>query len=246
MGGGDSADPAFGRVADLARTLGRVHERTGWLGLAELVADRALPGDLAYRRRLLLRRECRGRLHPELEPRRVVSYERGLARICERLTQSREPGVSALSEESLRARLERGDELWLFHFEGQLAHLTWVSRGPLVSFGLRLPLGRNERANAGAVTIPSMRRRGIARASFSHLQHVIAAEGVTSLFAVVHGSSRHWHAGMCRMGYEPVATVQAIGAAGRLLTRVRPATRSMADLLEERGVRCNRWMRVGR
>lgn len=234
------------RLAGLTRNLDLVRRRSGWLGLAELVADRALPDVLSYRRTFVTWTDCAGAPHPELAARRVRAFEPDLVRIYDELTDSREPEVTRLDEDRLRARFDRGDELWLFQLEGQLAHLRWVRRDVLAFTGFTLPLRPDERALLGTVTVPAMRRHGLSRTALAHVQHVLATEGVTTLFGMVNGSNRRWHAGLRQMGYRPVATAHVISVAGHRLVRVRPASPSTAELLDQRGVRCARWGRASR
>jgi hypothetical protein len=234
---------AFRRACGLLRNLRLVVARTGPLGLAELVAARAAPNELSYQRTVILRGECAGVAQPQLHARRVTSFEAGLVELYEELGTG-EPEIRPLGESGLRAHFEYGDELWLFHVDGQVAHLDWISRGPFALRAFLLPLEANERAVVGTITRPSLRRLGIARAALSHLRHELSHKGVTALVVLVNCSNRRWLAGMLRMGYRPVATVHTVCLANRKFVRVVPASREHADALERRGVRLERWTRT--
>ncbi len=183
------------RVAGLARNFDLVRQRTGLRGMAELFAERALPTALSYRRTFVLRADCSGEPHPELAPTRVHAPTPALVALFADLARTREPEIEPLSARELSDRLGRGDELWLFHVDGEIGHLRWVTRRwPRTVSGFALPLGRDERVGVDTVTLPRMRRCGLARMASSHVRYALRREGVTSLYGFVNGSNRRWHA----------------------------------------------------
>lgn len=238
------ADPVSSRAAGLARNLGLVLERTGLLGLAELLADRTMPNALSYRRTFVVRAHCAGEPHPELAPTRLCSLKPALIALFAELARTREPEIQHMSEGELAERFACGDELWLFHADGAIGHLRWVTRRPLALTSFTLPLGRDERLGVDTITLPAARRRSLARMASSHVRHVLGSEGVISLYGLVNSSNRRWRAGMQRMGYSPVATVHLVSLAGRQFVRVVPASAAEAELLEQRGIRGGRWLRA--
>jgi hypothetical protein len=239
-----NTDAAVRRAGGLARNLKLVLRRTGLGGFAALVADRATPNVLAFRRTFVQRADCGGEPHPELAPRRLRSLEPEVTRLFAEVARTREPDIQPLDESDLRERFDRGEELWLFHTGGHVGHLRWIGRGPLMLTGFTLPLRRDERVGEDVITVPQARQRGLARMAALHVRHVLGREGVLSLYGCVRASNPRWHAGMQRMGYRPVATADLVTLAGRRFLRIVPASSVEAALLEERGIHCGRWMRA--
>jgi hypothetical protein len=239
-----NTDGAVRRAVGLARNLGTVLRRTGLGGFAALVADRATPNVLAFRRTFVQRADCGGEPHPELAPRCLRSFEPELPRLFAEIARTREPDIQPLGESDLRERFARGEELWLFHTGGHVGHLRWIGRGPLMLTGFTLPLQGDERVGEDVITVPLARQRGLARMAALHVRHVLGREGVLSLYGCVRASNPRWHAGMQRMGYRPVGTADLVTLAGRRFLRIVPASPAEAALLAERGIHCARWMRA--
>jgi hypothetical protein len=236
------------RAGGLLRNLRRVFARAGTAGVIELVAARAFPQGLSYRRlELLLTSLPGGALHPELDPRRLRRYEPALDPFLAAVAATGEPGVPDLSRVALRRRFAAGHELWLFHLHGEIAHARWVARDRLYLAGLWLALRDGERGTDGAVTLPAHRGRGIAMAARQHLRAVLGEEGATSMLSLVTGVNRRYRAAALRSeGVERLATVHAVGLAGRQWLRAAPASAAAESLLGRAGLSGGRWTAVSR
>lgn len=185
-----------------------------------------------------------GTLHPELDPqvRRASSPE--LVALFSELAAGGEPEITPLDAAELEARFAAGDELWLFHRDGRVAHVRWTSSQPVPGPGFALPLGPRERAYRSVVTPPEARRSGVARAASEHVRAALAEEGVEALLMLVNGFNRRFHAGLLRAGHEQVARLRVLTVLGRSWLRVDPATPEHAALLTERGIAIGRFRRL--
>jgi hypothetical protein len=216
------------RARGFVRNLRAVFRRAGMGGVIELIAARALPDLLSYRRLVVLGTSLDGGdVHPELRPRRVDAPEPATDLLHTRLGWSDEPDVSAFTPAHVARRLAAGQQLWLFHVDGRLAHARWLVPDRLYVAGRSLRLEPGEFATEGAVTLPEFRGRGLAVAAREHLRSVLGMEGGESMFSVVNGVNRRFLAAALAIeGVDHLATLHVFRVAGRQwvgAVRVSPA-----------------------
>jgi hypothetical protein len=231
-------------MAGTLANLGLVHDRSGMRGLAELLVARSLPQALAYERTAIIASstETGARLHPELDPRVISSPEPAVIELYQRLEINREPEVYPLGEDWLRRLFAMGQRLWTFSLEGRIAHMRWTGRGRLPLDRGELTLRPDERMTRGSVTVPDLRRRGLAAAAIEHVRAVLAGQGVTTVWGAVHYFNRGHLSGLLRAGYRRVGTAHKVVIGGRCWVRVNPASDTSA--IEGRGVALNCWTRA--
>ena len=236
---------ASARAAGFLRNLRRLHKRTGVAGLAELVLARALPPLVAYERMVLVCTLVRREAPSEIVSQRVRARDPAVDRLFARLAAGGEPEVPSFSPAELDERFGAGDELWLFHIDGEVAHLRWTMRGQLRVRGLTFPLADDERGLSAAVTLPGARRRGIYTLAGRHLRGELEKEGVRATVGAIGGFNRRFWPGVLRgEGAERIATLHVLTLAGRRWVRAVPATDSHAGLLDGRGWGPRRWQRA--
>jgi hypothetical protein len=232
-----------GRPLGFLRNLGALRRRGGVSGTLELLGARAFPRIAFYRRTAVVAAVPAGKLSPELNPRRLIQSDGQIEELHARLAASGEPEVPAFTPEMLRRRFAEGYQLWLFHIDGEVAHLRWLAP-PRVRFeALSVPVAPGDRVVEAAVTLPGFRGHRLNDRCDRHVQAVLAGEGAERIVSVINAFNRNYLAATLAREWWLLAMVHEAGVAGWRWVRVEVTAPGEGAPFEAAGVSTRRWTR---